>query len=191
MIVNERDCDTIQKACLNGQTMRSRPASIIVILILLSSSSNIHAESKGVISNCINSDIDNLPESWTLEDQSCIRIDLGELNQNTVMSFNILTSDEIDIILFPANSLQVYLNEQSYRSDAIWQSESTFESFNGDGEWHWTVPGDREKTRWYMIIDNFAHPGDDGQAAKVAKNQKLRSMHKKLFLNHSLFLTQS
>ena len=139
--------------------MRSRPASIIVILILLSSSSNIHAESKGVISNCINSDIDNLPESWALEDQSCIRIDLGELNQNTVMSFNILTSDEIDIILFPANSLQVYLNEQSYRSDAIWQSESTFESFNGDGEWHWTVPEDREKTRWYMIIDNFAHPG--------------------------------
>jgi|SaaInlStandDraft_1057018.scaffolds.fasta_scaffold04547_4 hypothetical protein len=173
MIVNERDCDTIQKACLNGQTMRSRPASIIVILILLSSSSNIHAESKGVISNCINSDIDNLPESWTLEDQSCIRIDLGELNQNTVMSFNILTSDEIDIILFPANSLQVYLNEQSYRSDAIWQSESTFESFNGDGEWHWTVPGDREKTRWYMIIDNFAHPGDDGLGSQGGQESEV------------------
>ena len=62
--------------------------------------------------------------------------------------------------------MDVYLNEQSYRNDMIWQQESVFENYNGDGEWHWTVPDDREKTRWYMILDNFAHPGDDGMGAQ-------------------------
>ncbi len=166
MIVPERDYYTIEKVRLNGKAMRTSYASIFVTLIIVISISNVYAESKGVISNCINSNTDNMPESWTIEDQSCLRIDLGELDPNSIMSFNIETNQEIDIILFPANSLQVYLNEQSYRSDMIWQGESTFENFNGDGEWHWTVPEDRETTRWYLVIDNFNHPGDDDKGAQ-------------------------
>lgn len=166
MIVPERDYYTIEKVRLNGKAMRTSYASIFVTLIIVISISNVYAESKGVISNCINSNTDNMPESWTIEDQSCLRIDLGELDPNSIMSFNIETNQEIDIILFPANSLQVYLNEQSYRSDMIWQGESTFENFNGNGEWHWTVPEDRETTRWYLVIDNFNHPGDDDKGAQ-------------------------
>ena len=190
MILHERDCDTIQKECRNGSPMRNQSASIFAILLLLLSSSHIYAESKGVITNCINSDIDNLPATWDLEDQSCVRVDLGELEQNTVLSFDISTSEEIDIILFPSNSLQVYLNEQSYRSESVWQSESTFESFNGDGEWHWTVPNDRDKTRWYLIIDNFAHPGDEGQGSQGGQEVEI-SFNTQLIIPAAFTLSDS
>jgi len=165
IICNERNYDTIQKVCRNGYSMRWRPGSVFAVLIILLSTTFIHAESKA-ITNCNNTDTTSLPDSWTVEQQSCIRVDLGELEPSTIFSFEISTNDEIDIILFPANSLDVYLNEQSYRNNMIWQQESVFENFNGDGEWHWTVPNDREKTRWYMIIDNLAHPGDDGLGAQ-------------------------
>ena len=165
MILHERDCDTIQKVCRNGWAMRGQSASIFAVTIILLSTSFIYAESKA-ITNCNNVDTTSLPNNWTINQQSCVRIDLGELDPNTVFSFEISTNNDIDILLFPANSLEVYLNEQSYRNDMIWQQESVFENFNGDGEWHWTVPDDRDKTRWYMIIDNFAHPGDDGMGAQ-------------------------
>ena len=165
MILNERNCDTIQKVCRNGWPMKRQPGGILAVVIILLSTQFIHAESKA-ITNCNNVNAISLPDNWTLEQQSCVRIDLGELEPSKIFDFEISSNNEIDIILFPANSLEVYLNEQSYRNEMIWQQESVFENFNGDGEWHWTVPDDREKTRWYMIIDNFAHPGDDGMGAQ-------------------------
>ncbi|MFL2958221.1 MAG: hypothetical protein ACJZ4Z_05460 [Candidatus Thalassarchaeaceae archaeon] len=145
--------------------MKRQPGGILAVVIILLSTQFIHAESKA-ITNCNNVNAISLPDNWTLEQQSCIRIDLGELEPSKTFDFEISSNNEIDIILFPANSLEVYLNEQSYRNEMIWQQESVFENFNGDGEWHWTVPDDREKTRWYMIIDNFDHPGDDGMGAQ-------------------------
>ena len=139
--------------------MKRQPGGIIAVVIILLSAQFIHAESKA-ITNCNNVNGTSLPDNWTLEQQSCVRIDLGELEPSKTFNFEISSNNVIDILLFPANSLEVYLNEQSYRNEMIWQQESVFENFNGDGEWHWTVPDDREKTRWYMIIDNFAHPGD-------------------------------
>ena len=145
--------------------MKRQPGSILAVVIILLSAQFIHAESKA-ITNCNNVNATSLPNNWTLEQQSCVRIDLGELEPSKTFDFEISSNNPIDILLFPANSLEVYLNEQSYRNEMIWQQESVFENFNGDGEWHWTVPDDREKTRWYMIIDNFAHPGDDGMGAQ-------------------------
>jgi hypothetical protein len=165
MILDERNCDTIQKEYRNGCPMVRQSGTIVAVLLILFSAQFIHAESKA-ITNCNNVNALSLPDNWTLEQQSCIRIDLGELEPSKTFNFDISTNNEIDIILFPANSLEVYLNEQSYRNEMIWQQESVFENFNGDGEWHWTVPDDRERTRWYMIIDNFAHLGDDGMGAQ-------------------------
>ena len=106
--------------------------------------------------------MDMVPANWDIQDQSCVRIDMGVLQQGETISFDITTDSEVDILLFSSNSITVYQNEQSYRSDSVWESDSVFESFNGTGEWHWTVPSDRDATRWYMVIDNLAHPQDSG-----------------------------
>ena len=70
------------------------------------------------------------------------------------------------ILLFSANAITVYQNEQSYRSDLVWERDSVFESFNGTGSWHWTVPDDRDPTRWYMVFDNLNHPQDSSNGAQ-------------------------
>ncbi len=103
-----------------------------------------------------------MPANWELEDQACVRVDLGVLQQGETLSFDITTDSEIDILLFSSNAITVYQNEQSYRSDSVWESDSVFEEFNGSGAWHWTVPSDRDATRWYMVLDNLAHPQDSG-----------------------------
>tara|TARA_B100000029_G_scaffold142939_1_gene138181 strand:- start:32280 stop:34568 length:2289 start_codon:yes stop_codon:yes gene_type:complete len=107
-----------------------------------------------------------MPANWNVDDQSCVRVDLGELQPGEIHSFDLITDSSIDILLFSVNSISVYQNEQSYRSDAIWERNSVFENFNGTGSWHWTVPDDRDPTRWYLVIDNLAHPQDMGGGAQ-------------------------
>jgi hypothetical protein len=107
-----------------------------------------------------------MPANWELGDQACVRLDLGELNPGQTLSFDIVTDSAIDILLFSANAITVYQNEQSYRSDLVWEGDSVFESFNGTGSWHWTVPDDRDPTRWYMVFDNLDHPQDSSNGAQ-------------------------
>jgi len=107
-----------------------------------------------------------IPANWDIDDQSCVRVDLGELQPGEIHSFDLTTDSSIDILLLSVNSISVYQNEQSYRSDAIWERNSVFENFNGTGSWHWTVPDDRDPTRWYLVIDNLAHPQDMGGGAQ-------------------------
>ena len=121
----------------------------------------VNADTRGVII-CAGADMEMMPANWEIQDQACVRVDLGILQQGETLSFDISTDSEVDILLFSSNSITVYQNEQSYRSDSVWESDSVFEEFNGSGDWHWTVPSDRDATRWYMIVDNLAHPQDSG-----------------------------
>ena len=121
----------------------------------------VNADARGVII-CAGADMEMTPANWEVQDQACVRVDLGVLQQGETLSFELSTDSEVDILLFSSNAITVYQNEQSYRSDSVWESDSVFESFNGSGDWHWTVPSDRDATRWYMIIDNLAHPQDSG-----------------------------
>ena len=121
----------------------------------------VKADTKGVIT-CAGADMEMMPANWEIQDQACLRVDLGVLQQGETISFDISTDSEVDILLFSSNAITVYQNEQSYRSDSVWESDSVFEAFNGSGDWHWTVPSDRDATRWYMIVDNLAHPQDSG-----------------------------
>ena len=140
-----------------------RWVSVLVIASLLSTVVSVEAIStRGVIS-CTNSNIDSLPDNWTIMDQECIRVDLGTHDPGTNLVFEISADQEIDILLFPSNTVSVYQNEQAYRIDSVWVSESVFESFSGTGEWHWQTPGDRGPTRWYLVIDNLDHPQDSGE----------------------------
>ena len=145
--------------------MRRASATLLIALLLVSSAPLAQAGAKGVIS-CVNADQSMMPASWDLDDQSCVRVDLGELEPGDILSFDLTTDSEIDILMFSVNSISVYQNEQSYRSDSIWERNSVFEDFNGTGSWHWTVPDDREMTRWYLVLDNLAHPQDGGGGAQ-------------------------
>ncbi len=167
----ERDCDTVQKERANGRTMRL--VCVFVISLLLTTTASVGATTtKGVIS-CSNSSLDSLPGNWSMTDQTCLRVDLGILIPGESLFFEISSDSEVDILLFPSNTVSVYQNEQSYRIDSVWIGESVFESFSGVGEWHWTVPSDRDSTRWYLVIDNLAHPQDTGEGSQGGQSSEV------------------
>jgi DNA-directed RNA polymerase subunit RPC12/RpoP len=152
--------------------MRWAYVVVVGILVLSSLASTVNASPKGVIS-CANSELASLPDNWSMADQTCVRVDLGIQKPGTTLFFEVSTNREIDILMFSANSVSVYQNEQSYRSTSIWQSESVFELFSGSGEWHWTVPSDREETRWYLVLDNREHPQDGGEGAQGGQSAEV------------------
>ena len=150
---------------MNPRVMQRSSVVLMVLLLLTTSAPAIDAAGKGVIS-CAPADLDMLPASWDIDDGACVRIDLGTLSPGDTLSFDVSTDTNIDILLFSGSSISVYQNEQNYRLDSVWHSDSVFESFQGDGTWHWTAPDDRGDTRWYLVLDNMAHPQDQGEGAQ-------------------------
>lgn len=146
--------------------MQRSSVVLMVLFLLTSSAPAIDAAGKGVIS-CTPADLDMVPASWDIDDGACVRIDLGVLSAGDTLSFDVLANTNVDILLFSASSISVYQNEQNYRLDSVWHSDSVFESFQGDGTWHWTAPDDRGDTRWYLVLDNMAHPQDQGEGAQA------------------------
>ena len=151
---------------MNPCVMQRSSVALMVLLLLTSSAPAIDAAGKGVIS-CTPADLDMVPASWDIDDGACVRIDLGVLSAGDTLSFDVSADTNIDILLFSASSISVYQNEQNYRLDSVWHSDSVFESFQGDGTWHWTAPDDRGATRRYLVLDNMAHPQDQGEGAQA------------------------
>ncbi len=145
--------------------MRRSSATLLLVLLLAISTPAVEAGAKGVIS-CTPADLDMMPANWDIDDGACVRVDLGVLSPGDTISFDVDASAQVDLLLFAASSISVYQNEQNYRHDSVWQAESVFESFEGEGTWHWTAPDDRGDTRWYLVIDNMAHPQDQGNGAQ-------------------------
>ena len=141
--------------------MRLLQIALVAITILCSSFGAISQSTKSVIS-CASADLDSMPGNWSIDDQSCLRLDLGINSPGNTIFFEISANMDIDILMFPANTISVYQNEQTYRMESVWESDSVFESFTGSGEWHWEVPEDWGETRWYPILDNLDHPQDGG-----------------------------
>ena len=150
---------------MNPRVMQRSSVVLMVLLLLTTSAPAIDAAGKGVIS-CAPAVLGDLPSSWDIDDGACVRIDLGTLSPGDTLSFDVSSDTNIDILLFSGSSISVYQNEQNYRLDSVWHSDSVFESFQGDGTWHWTAPDDRGDTRWYLVLDNMAHPQDQGEGAQ-------------------------
>lgn len=116
---------------------------------------------------CPATDVTNLPPVVNLANQSCLQVSLGTLTPGSIVSIDVsVAGGDADVLLFAANSVGTYLNDQSYRSDLIWESDASVESLTGDAEWHWEVPTDRSETDWYLILDNLAHSGDGGNGGQ-------------------------
>lgn len=116
--------------------------------------------------NCQAVDVSTLQPLVNLADQTCLQVSLGSLSAASLVSIDAdVTGGDADLLLFAANSVGVYLNDQSYRSDQVWEGDASVESLTGPAEWHWQVPEGSE-TVWYLILDNMAHLGDGGQGGQ-------------------------
>ena len=58
--------------------MRKVSSAILIVLLLSLASPIISADSKGII-GCTSADLDMMPASWAISDQSCVTIDFQEV----------------------------------------------------------------------------------------------------------------
>ena len=142
---------------------RLSTAAVVLMLVLFPLSAKA-AEPKGTIT-CIQEDASEGLAAWSLSDQSCLRVGIGLLSPGTAVEFNISADAPVDILLFSSTGVVVYQQEQNYRRADVWESDSVFESFSGDGSWRWSTPSDRGATRWYLVVDNYDHAQDQDQGA--------------------------
>jgi len=148
-----------------GDMPRPRWAILAIAVLLLSSVPSTGA-AEGRAVSCTTTDLGLLPGQFNIADQGCEQVALGSLVPGTVVEFDLSANTDFDLLVFRANALPVYANEQSYRSDIYWASETVFESLTGNARWHWTVPLDESETNWYVVLDNMAHTGDDGMGSQ-------------------------
>ena len=141
--------------------MRWATAWGLVVLLLLAPLS-VHADSGRDAPTCASTSAQSLPPTLDVDDGACTTVDLGLLQPGDVYAMSIIVVDDaIDVLFFDQNGIQPYELGQSYRSSMV-QPAST-ESALGALEFHWKVPPSISAKRWYMVLDNTAHDGDDGQ----------------------------
>ena len=83
-----------------------RLAHMLVITFILASSASTEAITTRGIITCSNASIDSLPGDWSISDQSCLRVDLGEREPGSTIFFEISSDNQIDILLFPAANIE-------------------------------------------------------------------------------------
>ena len=116
---------------------------------------------------CPATNVSSLPPMVSLADQTCLQVSIGTLAPGSLVSIEAsITGNSPDLLFFAANSVGTYLNGQSYRAPSIWEADASVESLSGDAEWHWEVPTDRSETAWFLILDNLAHSGDQGNGGQ-------------------------
>ncbi|MCS5534247.1 MAG: PKD domain-containing protein, partial [Candidatus Poseidoniales archaeon] len=84
----------------------------------------------------------------------------------TIVEFDVTGDVNFDFLVFRNAALQVYANDQSYRSETYWAEDTVFEDMVGSALWHWTVPTEESAKNWYVVLDNLDHLGDDDQGAQ-------------------------
>ena len=75
---------------------------------------------------CPATDVSSLQPALVLGNQSCLQISLGSLTPGSIVSIDIdISGTSIDVLTFAANSIDVYLNNQAYRSPTFWESDAS------------------------------------------------------------------
>ncbi len=135
---------------------------------------NINQQAGAKDPPCPATNVSNLPPMVTLADQTCLQVSLGNLAPGSLVSIDVaVTGSSADLLFFAANSVGTYLNGQSYRTSSIWEADASVESLSGDAEWHWEVPTERSQTDWFLILDNLAHSGDQGNGGQGGSDSNI------------------
>ena len=146
--------------------MRLTSSALFVVSLLLLAILPLGSASQGRSTVCGTTDLGSIPDPIIISDQNCEQIALGILQPGTIVEFEVNGDVNFDFLVFRNAALQVYANDQSYRSSAYWAEETVFENMVNSARWHWTVPTDESEKNWWVILDNLAHPSDDGEGAQ-------------------------
>ena len=152
---------SFQVCGFNQPTMRcSVLAYMMVLLLLMPLTSAQIAARDGP--NCLEINTEQLQNSISVDGGICIKVNLGLLEPGDVYDVSIsIINDAIDVLFFDQNQVLTYDAGQSYRSQFN-QIIST-ENALGGYDFHWKVPPSINPKTYYMILDNLAHDGDNGQ----------------------------
>jgi len=146
--------------------MKARRAGSLAFLLVFTLMAGATAPSAAATSGrgfaCSTIEDGTVPFSGTITNQTCSALDIGTLPAGTLLEISLITDIELDLIVFSHAGLGVYQNEQSYRSDGVWQVAATVESVNGSLTFRWTTPADRGDTRWHVVLDHMRHVTDGG-----------------------------
>ena len=141
--------------------MRSAVCIALLLGMMLIPVSTLAAEGRAQ-PNCLNDTPAAFSSSTVIGDGACIKVNLGVLNPGDVYDISIIVSqDALDVLVFDENSVQPYDLGQSYRSS--YENVPSTESALGSYEFHWKVPPSITSKSWYIVFDNLAHSGDQGQ----------------------------
>ena len=135
-------------------------ATLLFLLLLMPAASSQTSGRDGP--NCLDRDIDQLLNSVSVDSSVCVKVNLGTLQPGDVYEVSVsIINDAIDVLFFDQNQILTYDAGQSYRSQFN-QIIST-ENALGGYDFHWKVPTSINPKTWYMVLDNLAHDGDNGQ----------------------------
>ena len=143
------------------RVMRCTALAAFLVLLLLMPLASSQTSGRDA-PNCLERDIDQLLNSISVDSGVCVKVDLGTLQPGDVYDVSVsIINDEIDLLFFDQNQILTYDAGQSYRSQFN-QIIST-ESALGGYSFHWKIPSSLNPKTWYMVLDNLAHDGDNGQ----------------------------
>jgi len=141
--------------------MRCRIIAVLIVGILLAPS--VMAQTSGRAGpNCLDRNIGSITNALKVDDGVCIKVNLGNLQPGDVYDVSVsIINDAIDLLFFEQNQILPYDAGQTYQSqfDPVVSTESAL----GDYSFHWKVPAAGTPKTWYMVLDNLAHDGDNGQ----------------------------
>lgn len=143
--------------------MQRRFTVCVILITLLLSTLPVTAETSGRAGdNCAEVSLASMSTAVAIDGQSCVVVPLGELTPQSIWTVDMLIiDDEIDALFFDGQGILPYDLDQSYRSS--YQSAPSTEFAIGEFEFDWMVPASISPKSWFLILDNKAHSGDQGE----------------------------
>ena len=141
--------------------MRCTAVACLLVFVLLMPMASSQTAGRDA-PDCLELNTNQLQNTITVDAGVCAKVNLGVLQPGDVYDISIsIINDAVDVLFFDQNQILTYDAGQSYRSQFN-QIIST-ESALGGYSFHWKIPSSLNPKTWYMVLDNLAHDGDNGQ----------------------------
>ena len=141
--------------------MRCTAVACLLVFVLLMPMASSQTAGRDA-PDCLELNTNQLQNTITVDAGVCAKVNLGVLQPGDVYDISIsIINDAVDVLFFDQNQILTYDAGQSYRSQFN-QIIST-ENALGGYDFHWKVPASINPKTYYMVFDNLAHDGDNGQ----------------------------
>ena len=150
-----QECGTLQR------NMRCTAVACLLVLVLLIPMASSEISGRDA-PDCLELNTNQLQNTITIDTGVCAKVNLGVLQPGDVYDISIsIINDAVDVLFFDQNQILTYDAGQSYRSqfNQIISTESALGGYN----FHWKVPASINPKTYFMVLDNLAHNGDNGQ----------------------------